>query len=562
VRSPEAGLRALDRLMGALGVVSLAALVLVHGFPEVAVPRALVLAWSAVLPIALFLDGLYRLLWVRDPWLHLRRHPARYVILLAILLELSGLATWRESRPGEGGSLSLVAAEVFLALSLLGFAASWAKGAVLANAWLASRRVPVLALPAVTFLLAIGLGAALLALPGLHLRPAPLLDHLFTATSAVCVTGLCAYDVSQTLDPLGRAMLAGLVQLGGLGTLTVLGWLTLWRRGRLSLGERAAFSDLVGGDSRRETKALLRTVIQVTLLAELLGALLLGLLWRGRVEHALPVAAFHSISAFCNAGFSLFPDSFASFRDDPLTLLVVMALIAAGGAGFPVVLDAAGALASRLAPWTAARPLRPASRATLSAIAVLVPLGAVAFLLDGALQGRPRTALEATFQSVTARTAGFQVEGQRSFAAVGLAATVALMAIGASAQSTGGGIKTNVVIRLFRRGERDGGDPSPAAVLSRPWMIALVLVLIYAATGTAAGFALARLSRCAPADALFEAFSALGTVGLSRDLTPALPPAGKGILIALMFTGRVLYPTLVVAMTRRRPADPERLPWA
>lgn len=562
MKSPEARLRALDRAMGALGVAALAALVLIHGFPSVRIPRAALLIWSALLPIALFLDALFRLLWVKDPWNHLRRHPVRYVILLAILLELSGLASWREGSAAERTSFALAAGEVFLALSLLGFAANWAKGAALANRWLASRHVPILALPALTFLIAIVAGSALLALPGLHVQSAPFLDHAFMATSAICVTGLTVYDVSATLDPLGRAVLAMLIQLGGLGTLTVLGWLTLWRRGALSLGERAVFSDLIGGANRQGTLALLRRVVQVTLVAELAGAVLLGLLWRGRMEHPLPIALFHSVSAFCNAGFSLFPDSLASFREDPPTLVVVMALILVGGAGFPVVMDAAGTIASRLAPWIEPRPLRPATRTTFTAIAVLVLFGTAAFLLDAMLQGQSRSFLEAMFQSVTARTAGFQLESQRAFASLGFAATIVLMAIGASAQSTGGGIKTNVIVRLFGH-ERDAADTeSPGGgALSRPVVVAALVVLAYVATGTVASFALTRMESCTWRDACFESFSALGTVGLSRDLTPALTPAGKCLIMTLMFAGRVLVPTFVLAMTRARPVGPDRLPW-
>jgi trk system potassium uptake protein TrkH len=289
--------------------------------------------------------------------------------------------------------------------------------------------------------------------------------------------------------------------------------------------------------------------------------LALGLLWQGRVEHAMPVALFHSISAFCNAGFSLFADSLGSFRNDPATLVVMMALIVAGGAGFPVLVDASGTLASRLVPWIPVRPLAKSSRTTFTAICLLVPLGALAFFVDGALQGRPRSVLDAVFQSVTTRSAGFQLESQSNFAGLGIATALVLMAIGASAQSTGGGIKTNVIARLFGQNGDAGDEASRPRPLFGPLGLAFLLVVAYVTTGATFGWALARWEGCALRDACFETFSALGTVGLTRDLTPTLSPAGKGLLMLLMFTGRVLYPTLVVALTRARPSGPDRLPW-
>jgi trk system potassium uptake protein TrkH len=556
-------LERLDRLAAGLGIIAFVMLILRYGFSEFEIPRLAIFIWSAVLPIGLFLEAMYRLLWVEDPWRYLSRHPLRYLILLMIVLELSGVAVWSSAQMLSRPSASLFAGEFYLALFLLGFAGNWAKGAIIANRWLANRRLPVLALPALTFSAAIIAGTALLSLPGFHRQPISLLDNLFTSTSALCVTGLTVYDVSQLLNPVGQAVLALLIQIGGLGTMTILGMMALWHGGTLTLGERVAFSELVGGVRLIETRRLLSTVVKVTLVVEFFGALAFWLLWRSRVEHSILQGAFHSISAFCNAGFALFSDSFASFRSDPPTLVVLMLLIIAGGAGFPVIANLSKAGVSRIIPWIDNRRLNQASRAVLLWSGGLIALGAALFLIDGWLSGTPRTLLDALFQSVTTRTAGFQIESQLQFNMIGLASTIMLMIIGASPQSTGGGIKTTILARLFKRVDPRGDVQSSKSFIAfKPFRIAIILIGMYAATSTAAAILMTYTDQLSLHDALFETFSALGTVGLSREITPHLSTAGKWIDIVLMFTGRVLYPTLVLWMIRSRRESVDPVPWA
>jgi trk/ktr system potassium uptake protein len=553
-----ARLRFLDRFASLLGILALIRLVSLYGFPGLHIPEAVLFAWSAILPVGFFLEALYRLLWVEDPWKFITHSPARYILLTMIVLEISGVATWGSSR--DTGT-SLLLGEVYLVIFLFGFAGSWAKGALLANRWLANQRIPVLVLPAVMFGAAIVLGAVVLALPGLHRSPPALLDSLFTATSALCVTGLAVYDVATTLNPAGQFVLAVLIQVGGLGILTVLGWMALWQRGDLTIGEHTEFSELVGGMNRQEMRDLLGLVLRVTLVSEGLGTLAFWLLWRDRIDHALPVGAFHAISAFCNAGFALFHDSFAGFREDPATLLVLMLLIVAGGAGFPVLANLGRVARSRVVPWDDNERMSRASRIVLGRSGILVLAGAVAFSVDGWMQGRPRGALEAIFQSVTTRTAGFQIESQLNFGTLGLVAAIVLMAIGASPQSTGGGIKTVVFTRLLRRMSLPNERESPH-YRRETFQIAARLCAVYTVTGFLAAGALRWTDGLQARDAIFEAFSGLGTVGLTRDVTPRLSDLGKGLLIVLMFAGRMLYPTLVLAWTRSRRHEVEAVPWA
>ncbi len=556
-------LRQLDRVVVVLGVLAFAMLIVRYGFPELHVPKWAAFAWSAVLPLGFFLEAMYRLLWVKDPWKYLAQHPLRYVILLMIVLEISGVAAWSAGGMLERRSPSLLVSEIYLAVFLLGFVGNWGKGAILANRWLANRRIPVLALPAITFALAIVAGAALLALPGFHRQPISFLDNLFTSASALCVTGLAVYDISAALNPLGQAVLALLIQIGGLGTMTILGMLALWHGGALTLGERVAFSELVGGVRLVETRRLIATVLKVTLLVEAFGALAFWLLWRDRLEHPILQGAFHAISAFCNAGFALFPDSFASFRNDPPTLIMLMLLIFLGGAGFPVTANLASAGFSRIFPWLENRPFLRAGRTVLVVSGVLLALGAFLFWLDDWISKTPRTLFDALFQSVTTRTAGFQVESQLRFHTLGLIATIMLMIVGAAPQSTGGGLKLTVLARLFKRIDpRDDAPSSRWLVTFKPFRLALLLTSLYLLTGAAATLLLIFTEALPSRELLFEAFSALGTVGLTRDVTPQLSTAGKFLVICLMFAGRVLYPTLVMRLIRNRREGHDPVPWA
>ncbi len=555
-------LHRLDQLLGVMGIIALLVLVRTYGLPDLPIPFWFSSVWSLVLPVGLFLEAIYRLLWVKDPWLYIRQHPVRYAILLMILLELSGISSWKSAMAGSGQNAARSTAELFLAVLLLGYAGSWAQGAVLANRWLASRRIPVLVLPAITFAAVILLGGALLSLPGLHQEQVPFVDNLFTSTSAVCVTGLAVYDISHVLTGLGQFVLLLLIQTGGLGTLTILALLSLWRRGHLPVGEKVVYEELVGGVSRAEIKQVIITIVRYTLIVELLGALGLGLLSRGRISQPWLKGVFHSVSAFCNAGFALFSDSFESFRSEIPTLTILMLLIVAGGAGFSVLADLAECGLRNMVPWMEPRRLKKATRLVLLTSFVLIAAGTLLFLADGWWEGTARTPLEALFQSVTTRTAGFQAESQLRLGSLGFISAVALMIIGASPQSTGGGIKTTVLARLAA--DVDSEPPEVrriVPVLSRHFRTAAILAVLYILAGAASASMLVWTDALSFRDALYESFSAIGTVGLTRDITPHLSFAGKCIDMLLMFTGRVIYPIAVVWMIRRRGETESTVPW-
>ncbi|RJX30582.1 MAG: hypothetical protein C4525_12705 [Desulfarculus sp.] len=408
-------------------------------------------------------------------------------------------------------------------------------------------------------------GAFLLDLPIMQgPRPVSFLDSLFTATSAVCVTGLITVDTASAWSPWGQALILVLLQAGGLGIMTFSVALLYLSRLKPSPRTHLALKGALGPVSGRELGTLVRDVLLYTFILEAVGAALLFLRFWGPfpAAKALALAGFHAISAFCNAGFSLFSDSLEQYAGDPLTNLTVMGLIVLGGLGFVVLRE----LRSRLRQADSApRRLSLQTRLVLFTSAALVAGGAGALFLSeylgGGALGR-ESVWPLIFQAVTPRTAGFNTVPIEGLTNASILVIMALMFIGASPGSTGGGVKTTTIAVLAalarnRLRGRSGAEAWNRAVPERQVELALVLVLGTAAVLVAAVILLAAVGleggAHAPGNFLrlaFEAVSALGTVGLSLGATPHLTPLGKLIIIVLMFVGRLGPLTLIYSLTQ------------
>ncbi len=432
-----------------------------------------------------------------------------------------------------------------------------------------SRRFhPNLILP-VSFLLAIVTGAILLAAPfslqGNALSP---VDALFTATSAVCVTGLTVVDTGSRFTVTGQTILLVLIQLGGLGIMTYTTVVILVLGKRLSYKGRELVHGTLSHRGGRGLYLLIRHVFMVTFLFEGAGCLLLYLRWRNHLPdgQALYAALFHSVSAFCNAGFSLFAQNFIHYRDDPWTNAVIMILVIAGGIGFLVLQEMKEYAAARLGRQERFR-FSLHSRTVLVSTGFLLLAGVIAFLgleWHNALEGLPwgKKLMVSVFQSVTPRTAGFNTVDYRLLTNGTLLFTIILMFIGASPGSTGGGIKTTsfaVLLSLAHskwKARRDTflfGRTVPADTVGRSLAIILIsLMIILVFTMVLMVSELGDLphpkSRGLFLEYLFEAFSAFGTVGLSTGVTPGLSAAGKVAIMLLMFIGRLGPITIVLAI--------------
>ncbi len=413
----------------------------------------------------------------------------------------------------------------------------------------------------ISFAAAILFGAVLLFLPMSRAdsadgRP---IDALFTSTSAVCVTGLIVLDTGKDYSPFGQVVILFLIQIGGLGIMTFSNLILLAAGKKLALSQRMVIEATYGEFLSVRPAQLVRKIVLYTFTLEALGAVLL--LYRFQSEYPLPralgLAVFHSISAFCNAGFSLFSDSFMGYQDDLWINGIIMALIITGGLGFVVFADVFSFLGALRVKGNVRR-LTLHSRVVLRTTLGLILVGALLLgILEATnlLEGGPwqRPILSSLFLSITARTAGFNTMDTAHLTNATLLCVIVLMVIGASPGSTGGGIKTTTFAALWAMMISRGRNRPGAEMLGRT----IPSEVVAKALATTAGFLLAillgvillQLSEYAGEphaairglflEHLFEVVSALGTVGLSTGLTPTLSIGGKGVLILCMFVGRL-----------------------
>lgn len=427
--------------------------------------------------------------------------------------------------------------------------------------------------PAISFAAMIVLGTLALCLPVCHGagESLSLVDAAFLSTSAVCVTGLSPVDISRVLSPAGQAVLLVLIQVGGLGVMTYTSLIFLLWRKQVPFTSREAVSQaLLGGDF--DLGRFLRQVLGMVLGIELVAALLL--FWHDPVFFSPFSALFHAVSAFCNAGFALSPDNMIRFREDGLVCTVICACIILGGIGFGVLRECLGMLSGgRLVPVTRLSRL---SRLVIRTSLFLIVAGTVLiFLVEWRRAGNEEMLgdglhlfLISLFHSIAARTAGFNMVDMGHWSHASLLVLMVLMFIGGGPGSCAGGIKV-VTFRLLVgyvvaqvRGERQIVFQQ-RGVPTENLMRALTLFFLYTLTIFCSLFLLTvtengilhRLEGQSMVfiSLLFEVVSALGTVGLTVNVTPELTSEGKCILMFNMFAGRVGLLSLLLALRSLRP---------
>lgn len=405
-----------------------------------------------------------------------------------------------------------------------------------------------------SFLAAIILGTFLLMLPVSRAGSgsADPLTALFTATTSVCVTGLVVVDTFSYWSGFGKVVILLLIQLGGLGVVTMAAATIMLLRRRFSLKYRILIRDAFDLNTFRGMPDFLKGVLYGTLIVETIGALLYMPVFipRAGVLRGVWYAIFTSVSAFCNAGIDVLgPDSLISYSANPLMLVNTMALIVLGGLGFIVWFDLLDCLRKKKAGGH--YRLSVQSKLVLAMTALLVVIGAViVFCLEstntetiGAMD-LPGKILNSIFQSVTFRTAGFASVPQGGLRESTSLVGCMFMFIGGSPVGTAGGVKTVTIavvllnMNSFIRGRDEivlfGRSVSvqlirkAVAVVSVSTFVTLLFTVLLMA-----------LEPCSLADALYEMFSATATVGLSRGLTPSLHTAGRWLVIIAMYLGRI-----------------------
>lgn len=424
--------------------------------------------------------------------------------------------------------------------------------------WLTKRPAFLLV---VSFASAIAFGTVLLALPASSSgRPLAPIDALFTATSAVCVTGLIVVDTGGALSQFGEVVVLLLLQAGGLGIMTITTFLALIVGGDLGLRGEFAIREVVREERCRSAMRLLKFIVAVTLTVEFVGALSLlpayiamGTPW----EQALYLAVFHSISAFCNAGFSLHADSLCGFRSMPAIPLIVSALVILGGLGFGVLYSTYAVVRHRFRNSFHAKQVLGCTLGLLIiGFVLLLGLEAISSARGG--EAERLSLLDAFFQSVTARTAGFNTVEIARLSPSSQEVLMGLMFIGAAPGSTGGGVKVTTLMVLVAvvlavvRG-RDEVVLANRRIAFETVSKAIALVVLgMLLIGLAFVVLLITEAGMSPRALLFEAVSAFGTVGLSMGATSQLSLTGKLVIIALMFIGRVGILTLLLLLHPRR----------
>jgi len=415
-----------------------------------------------------------------------------------------------------------------------------------------------------SFLGAILLGTIILSLPVSVVSGEDIgfIDALFTATSATCVTGLVVKDTGLFFSNFGQIVILCLFQAGGLGIMTLSTVFAVILGKKLSLKENLVIQSTVGRERKKGIITLLKYIVLLTLVFEAVGTvafLLLGFSFKS--------ALFHTVSAFCNAGFSIYSSSFISYQGDLMTNLVMMILIIAGGLGFVVLLELPKLRFCFSSHKRFRAKLSLQAKIALSVSLALFVLGAMGILVlenNGVLAGLSvnNKICASLFQSATARTAGFNTVDINGLSAAGKWLLILLMFIGASPGSTGGGIKTvtfGVIIAglwammknrpnvsLF--GRRLSSEALNKAIvivgLGLLWIFIFTLILSFTES-----------TRNHDQDffikMLFEVTSAFGTVGLSTGVTPGLTITGKVLIIITMFVGRIGPLTLALAVALR-----------
>jgi len=411
---------------------------------------------------------------------------------------------------------------------------------------------------------AILIGTALLLLPPSTVsRRIGLVEALFTATSAVCVTGLVVVDTATYFTKLGQIIILCLIQLGGLGIMTFSTMILLAAGRRISFQDKILVQESFLPAAPKDFRTLIRNVFIMTGLIEMAGAGLLFLRFSQLFPwpQALFDSLFHSIAAFCNAGFSTFSQNLEGFTGDIVVNLTIVGLIILGGLGFLVIQEV----------FYFSRPAKEKRRFHFSlhsklALSVTASLIIFSFLLFFWLEkssglsnlGWKEKILASLFQVVTPRTAGFNTIDLESLKTASVFLLIGLMFIGASPGSTGGGIKTVTigVVLAFLRSKIMAREKVnvfyrtiPTECLTRAFTL---IFLALSWIGVASFLLLAAQPGAMMKEVLFEVFSAFGTVGLSLGITPELTPLGKIIIVVTMYVGRIGPLSLLAALSRSK----------
>lgn len=428
-------------------------------------------------------------------------------------------------------------------------------------------RISSVRLIPLSFLAAILLGAVLLTLPisSADGQFTAFTDALFTSATSVCVTGLTVVTTASHWSIFGKVVIVCLIQIGGLGIITIYSLIMLLAHRRFTLSDRIVLQDSLNLRNTSGVLKFLIRVIKATLIFELFGALIYAIdfIPRFGITRGITVSVFNSVSAFCNAGMDIIGDSsLTGFYDNPLILITTMFLIFAGGIGYVVWFDIASTVKNgatkRISPRQIIRRLPEHSKLSLIITLTLILSGGLIIFITE--YSNPDTIgsmtlsqkiLNSLFESITFRTAGFNTFPQAPMRDISCVAAYTLMFIGGSPVGTAGGVKTitfflsvmNVV--SYIRGENDTTIFN-RRITAEQMRKSTVIISVSAVAVLIMTILLNIINDVGLKDGLFEVISASATVGLTRDVTPILNTGGKLLITFAMYIGRIAPLSMVV----------------
>ncbi len=410
------------------------------------------------------------------------------------------------------------------------------------------------------FLIAIILGSLILMIPQMtQSGKISYIDAIFTSTSAICVTGLVVQDTPTYFSDLGKILILILIQIGGLGIMTIGSIFGLILGRKINIKDKFYINTSFGSKQPFSASKFFMVIAGTTFTIEFIAFLIMTAIFYFKhlypLKTSMTFSLFHTVSAFCNAGFSLYSNSLQSFSSDIPLNLIFMVLIVLGGLGFPVI--------SEIITYRRIKHFSLHAKVVLITTAALILIGAVMFFLlefnnteSIANRSVSTKILSSFFQSITARTAGFNTINTAGLNVATIFFLAFFMFIGASPGGTGGGIKTTTFVAVTAGGLSSLRGRSnvilfkrrlPSRLINRALTITItaIAIVIISTIGILV------FEKCDLKEALFEAISAFGTVGLSTGITQSLSIPSKIILILAMFIGRIGISTLSVAIAMK-----------
>lgn len=564
-------IKVVNLLLGLLSIAAISSLVLQYGFYLSDSTSAILNRVDLFIVQYYLCQFLLKLSFSRSKLIFMRRHWFETLLALLILSEIAIIIRFVGidviSKYFTDVNITAVT-EIYVGFAQILMILSIITEGIRYNTKFASLKFHPSQTLMMSFLLVITIGSALLMLPKATNSDVTIsfADALFTATSATCVTGLTVVDTATYFTATGKLIILVLIQIGGLGIMTLSSFLALFFGQGVGIRERVVLHQMMNIDKIGMISTALRNAVILTFSIEAIGTILLMFFWADQgwtTMQLIENSVFHSISAFCNAGFSTFSDNLISYKNDVGVLMTISSLVVLGGLGFIVILDILGTK-GHLKKVRRLSHLSIQSRIVLIISGILLILGfALLSILDNYESGWKRI-LTAFFNSVTARTAGFNTIDFATLNNSSLLIIMVLMFIGASPGSTGGGIKTTTLGILWASIGAIITGQNRIVIFKRriPFLVLNRALVVFAFSVMAivnASFLLSITENAPIIDIIFESVSAFSTVGLSRGLTPDLSIYGKMVIIATMFIGRLGALTLAFAITAPTELPPVKI---